>query len=93
MERALYRRARRRRCADAARRASSGLDTDRATVGRTRRQTRPRVTDQAKGGQVLITDQVRKGVGDVDGVTFTPLPSPDLKGVDEHVAIYIAERI
>ncbi len=52
-----------------------------------------RVTDQAAGGQVLITDQVRQAVGDIDDVTFTPLPIPVLKGVDEHVSIYIAERM
>ncbi|NMN97728.1 adenylate/guanylate cyclase domain-containing protein [Antrihabitans stalactiti] len=50
-----------------------------------------RVTGQAEGGQVLVTAEVRKAVGDIPTVRFTGPWSRELKGIDEPVSVYQAE--
>ena len=51
-----------------------------------------RVAESAGGGEVLVTDEVRKAAGDVRGVTFGRARSKTFKGVGEKVLVSRAER-
>lgn len=51
-----------------------------------------RVTESAKGGQVLVTGSVRDQLRDLPGVTFTRSRRRTFKGVDESVPICRVER-
>jgi len=46
-----------------------------------------RVADSAKGGEVLLTADVRSAVGDMPGVTFSRLRRRTFKGVDEAISV------
>jgi len=46
-----------------------------------------RVADSAKGGEVLVTGDIRKSVGDLRGVTFSRLRNRSFKGLDESIAV------
>src|SRR5438270_6290432 len=51
-----------------------------------------RVAESAKGGEVLVTDDVRKAAGDLRGVKFSRARGRTFKGVDEKVLVCRAER-
>ena len=51
-----------------------------------------RVTESAKGGQVLVTSDVRDAAGDVRGVRFGRARSRHFKGVNERVLVCAAHR-
>jgi adenylate cyclase len=51
-----------------------------------------RVADSAKGGEVLVTGNVRNSVGDLPGVTFSRLRRRAFKGVDETISVCKASR-
>lgn len=46
-----------------------------------------RVADSAKGGEVLVTADVRAAVGDLPGVAFSRLRRRTFKGVDETISV------
>jgi adenylate cyclase len=52
-----------------------------------------RVTELAKGGQVLVTGDVRAAVGDLHGVRFGRARRRRFHGVDEPVLVSAAERV
>ena len=51
-----------------------------------------RVAESAKGGEVLVTDDVRRAAKDVRGVTFGRARGKTFKGVGEKVLVSRAER-
>jgi adenylate cyclase len=51
-----------------------------------------RVTESAKGGEVLVTGEVRDSVGDLRGVKFGRARGKSFKGVGEKVMVCRAER-
>src|SRR5438270_2170484 len=51
-----------------------------------------RVAESANGGEVLVTDDVRKDAGELRGVTFSRARSRTFKGVGEKVLVCRAER-
>ncbi|MBV8160801.1 MAG: adenylate/guanylate cyclase domain-containing protein [Acidimicrobiia bacterium] len=51
-----------------------------------------RVAESAKGGEVLVTGEVRKAVGDLPAVTFGRARGKSFKGVGEKVLVCRAER-
>jgi adenylate cyclase len=51
-----------------------------------------RVAESAKGDQVIITDPVRRSIGDLRGVTCTRPRRRAFKGVDEAIAVSRVER-
>jgi len=51
-----------------------------------------RVAESANGGEVLVTDDVRKDAGELRGVTFSRARSKTFKGVGEKVLVCRAER-
>jgi class 3 adenylate cyclase len=51
-----------------------------------------RVAESAEGGEVLVTDDVRKQVGDLRGLKFSRARSRTFKGVGEKVLVCRAER-
>ncbi|MCI3949462.1 MAG: putative adenylyl cyclase class-3/4/guanylyl cyclase [Acidimicrobiales bacterium] len=52
-----------------------------------------RVTESAKGGQVLVSDDVRAAVGELHGVRFGRARRRRFHGVDEAVLVSAAERV
>jgi class 3 adenylate cyclase len=46
-----------------------------------------RVADSAKGGEVLVTGDIRKSVGDLRDVTFSRLRNRSFKGLHESIAV------
>jgi adenylate cyclase len=53
-----------------------------------------RVTELARGGQVMVTGEVRDAIGhDLDRVTFSRLRRKSLKGLDAPVGVCRAERV
>ena len=51
-----------------------------------------RVAESAKGGEVLVTDDVRKDAGDLRGVKFSRARGRTFKGVEEKILVCRAER-
>jgi adenylate cyclase len=52
-----------------------------------------RVTELARGGQVLVTGEVRSAIGDeLDGLTFTRPRTRHLKGLDAGITVCRAQR-
>jgi adenylate cyclase len=51
-----------------------------------------RVAESAKGGEVLVTDDVRKAVGDLRGATFGRARGKTFKGIGEKVLVSRASR-
>ena len=51
-----------------------------------------RVTGSAVGGQLLVTDQVRRAVGDPRDITFDGPDVRSFKGIEEEVSVYVAIR-
>src|SRR3954471_1436810 len=51
-----------------------------------------RVTESAKGGEVLVTAEVRDAARDVRGVTFGRARGKSFKGLDEKILVCRAER-
>jgi adenylate cyclase len=51
-----------------------------------------RVAESAKGGEVLVTVDVRTAVGKLDGVEFTRARRRDFKGVGESIGVCAARR-
>ncbi len=51
-----------------------------------------RVTAAADGGEVLVTDHVRRAVGDLRGVAFRGPCSHSFKGIDVPVPVHLASR-
>jgi adenylate cyclase len=52
-----------------------------------------RVTDEARGGEVLATAAVRDAVGALPGVAFGERRLPALKGIDEAVPVFPVTRL
>ena|SRR5436190_15697795 len=50
-----------------------------------------RVTESAKGGQVLVTEDAKHAVGELRGVRFSRLRRRSFKGIDESVSVCRAE--
>ena len=66
-------------------------DGDQRRCLRTRRQPgQPHVTGSATGGQLVVTDDVRRAVGDTLGVAFHGPHLRCFKGVEEDVSVYVA---
>jgi adenylate cyclase len=51
-----------------------------------------RVTGSAAGGELVVTDEVRTGVGDLRCVAFDGPYMRSFKGIEERVAVYLASR-
>lgn len=51
-----------------------------------------RVAESAKGGELVVTDQVRTAVGDLRGVAFDGPHSRSFKGIEDTVPVYLASR-
>jgi class 3 adenylate cyclase len=51
-----------------------------------------RVAESAKGAEVLVTDEVRKAVGELPGVKFSRARGKSFKGIEEKVLVCRAER-
>jgi adenylate cyclase len=51
-----------------------------------------RVAGSAKGGELVVTDQVRTAVGEMRGVTFDGPHSRRFKGINATVPVYLASR-
>jgi adenylate cyclase len=51
-----------------------------------------RVAESARGGQVVVTDAVRRNALDLPGVVFTRPRRRAFKGIDEAIAVSRAER-
>jgi adenylate cyclase len=51
-----------------------------------------RVIGSAEGGELVVTDHVRTGVGDLRGVAFDGPYTRSFKGIEEKVAVYLASR-
>lgn len=52
-----------------------------------------RVAESAKGGEVLVTGDARRAVGDLDGVEFSRVRRRSFKGVGEPVAVCRASLV
>src|SRR4029453_16872097 len=51
-----------------------------------------RVTESAKGRELVVTDHVRTAVGDLPGVAFDGPYTRSFKGIEETVRVYLASR-
>jgi adenylate cyclase len=51
-----------------------------------------RVTESAKGGELIVTDHVRTAVGDLRGVAFDGPHARRFKGIGQQVPVYYASR-
>jgi len=51
-----------------------------------------RVTESAEGGELVVTEHVRSGVGDLRGVAFDGPYTRSFKGIEEKVPVYLATR-
>ena len=58
------------------------------TCSATTSPSRARVADQAAGGEILITEPVRRAVGDVPGIELGGRRAVDLKGVRDSPDLY-----
>ncbi|MBV8986012.1 MAG: hypothetical protein JO248_16400 [Acidimicrobiia bacterium] len=51
-----------------------------------------RVAESAKGGEVLVTDDVRKAAGELQGVTFGRARGKSFKGIGDKILVSRATR-
>ena len=52
-----------------------------------------RVTQSAKGGELVVTDYVRAAVGDLRGIAFDGPHTRTFKGIEETVPVYVARGL
>jgi adenylate cyclase len=51
-----------------------------------------RITESAKGSELVVTDHVRAALGDMRGVRFDGPYTRSFKGIEETVPVYLASR-
>jgi adenylate cyclase len=51
-----------------------------------------RLTTSAAGGQLIVTDHVRRAVGDLHHITFDGPYSRKLRGIEQRVEVYLTSR-
>lgn len=51
-----------------------------------------RVTGSAEGGELVVTDDVRRAVGDARGIAFHGPQLRCFKGIEDEVSVYVATR-